>query len=117
MIKFLYKKFLKFGLGLIQPYKTCLKGKRCITLINMFSDHISSDVRNDFYCAKRNKLTALTCILPISNAKSTNPRVATTIATIISPIKVLVRRPCPKELHPPNRKVLILKHFFIISIF
>jgi len=48
----------------------------------------------------------ITCILPISNAKRTNPRVAITIATIISPTYVLVRRPCPKELHPPSRKAL-----------
>jgi hypothetical protein len=58
---------------------------------------------------KRNGLTMLTCILPISNAKRTNPRVATTMATIISPIKVLVRRPCPKELHRQIRNALILE--------
>ena len=52
------------------------------------------------------KDTFITCILPISNAKRTNPRVAITIATIISPTYVLVRRPCPNELHPPIRKAL-----------
>jgi len=49
--------------------------------------------------AKRDNLYTLTCILPISNAKRTSPRVATTMANIISPTKVLVRRPCPNELH------------------
>ena len=51
---------------------------------------------------KRENLSALTCILPISNPKRTNPRVATTMANIISPTKVLVRRPCPKELQPTS---------------
>jgi len=39
----------------------------------------------------------------MSNAKRTNPRIATTMANIISPTKVLVRRPCPKELKPAIR--------------
>ena len=59
--------------------------------------------------------TLITCILPISSAKRTNPRVATTMATIISPTCVLVRRPCPKELHPPIRKALIPKGIILVS--
>ena len=58
---------------------------------------------------KRDNISALTCILPISNPKRTNPRVATTMANIISPTKVLVRRPCPKELQPTIRNSLMLK--------